>query len=258
MLVTDFYRLDGRTALIAGASSGLGEGFARLLAAAGARVVLGARRADKVQAIAAELEAEGLAAMGVALDVTSEASIVSAFDAADQRFGTIDTVIANAATGSAGRSTEVPGDALARTVETNFTGVYLVAREAARRLIASGSRERGHGRILFTGSITALQNHTGDSAYAALKAGIAHLARQFAKEWARQGINVNVIQPGWIRTPINEAWFASEQAQADIAGLPRRRMQDQDSLDDMVLYLCSDRSRQVTGSVFTIDDGQSL
>jgi NAD(P)-dependent dehydrogenase (short-subunit alcohol dehydrogenase family) len=103
-----------------------------------------------------------------------------------------------------------------------------------------------------------LQHHTGDNAYAATKAGIVHLAKQFAKEWARQGINVNVIQPGWIRTPINDAWFHSERAAADIAGLPRRRMQLQSSLDDMVLYLCSDRSNQVTGSVFTIDDGQSL
>ena len=86
----------------------------------------------------------------------------------------------------------------------------------------------------------------------------AELARQFAKEWARQGVNVNTIQPGWIHTEINDAWYRSEESRAAIAGLPRRRMQDQSSLDDMVLYLCSDRSRFVTGATFTIDDGQSL
>ncbi|HMO68072.1 MAG TPA: SDR family oxidoreductase [Novosphingobium sp.] len=258
MAPEQFYRLDGRVALIAGASSGLGEGFARLLAAAGARVVLGARRLERVEAIAAELVAQGHEAMGVHLDVTDDASIIAAFDAAEARYGTADTVIANAATGTGGRSTEAPVDGLRPTIATNFTAVYLVAREAARRLIASGSREKENGRILFTGSITALQHHTGDNAYAACKAAIAHLAKQFAKEWARQGINVNVIQPGWIRTPINDDWFASDRARQDIAGLPRRRMQEQSALDDMVLYLCSDRSRQVTGSVFTLDDGQSL
>ena len=252
------YDLTGRTALIAGASSGLGEGFARLLATAGARVVLGARRLEHVEAIAADLRASGGEAIGVSLDVTDEASIIAAYDRAEEAFGIVDTVIANAGTGTGGRSTEVSAEGLRRTVETNFTGVYLVIREAAKRLIASGSREKENGRVLITGSITALQHHTGDNAYAATKAGAAHLAKQFAKEWARQGINVNVIQPGWIRTPINDDWFNSDRAATDIAGLPRRRMQLQSSLDDMVLYLCSDRSNQVTGSIFTIDDGQSL
>jgi NAD(P)-dependent dehydrogenase (short-subunit alcohol dehydrogenase family) len=250
--------LGGRVALIAGASSGLGEGFARLLAQAGARVVLGARRTDLVGKIAAEIRSEGGSAIGVPLDVTDETSIIAAFDAAEQHFGTVDTLIANAAGGGAGRSTDLPVDSLGLTVETILVGTFVVAREAAKRLIASGSRDRENGRILFIGSITAMQHHTGNSMYAATKAGVAHLARNFAREWARQGINVNVIQPGWIRTPINEDWFQSPQARADIAGLPRRRMQEQSSLDDMVLYLCSDRSRQVTGAIFTIDDGQSL
>lgn len=253
------FDLTGRTALVAGASAGLGEGFARLLAAAGARVVLGARRRDRVEAIAADMRAQGLQAIGVPLDVASEPSVIAAYDAAEAAFGVVDTVIGNAGTGTGGgRSTEVSVEALRLTTDTNLIGMFLVAREAAKRLIASGSREKENGRILFTGSITALQNHTGCNAYAATKAGIAHLAKQFAKEWARQGINVNVIQPGWIRTPINEAWFQSGQSAADIARLPRRRMQDQSSLDDMVLFLCSDRSRMVTGSVITIDDGQSL
>jgi NAD(P)-dependent dehydrogenase (short-subunit alcohol dehydrogenase family) len=134
------YDLTGRTALIAGASSGLGEGFARLLARAGARVVLGARRLEQVEAIAAELRALGSEAIGVPLDVTDEASIIAAYDQAEKAFGVVDTVIANAATGTGGRSTDVPAAGLRMTVETNFIGVYLVVREAARRLIASGSR----------------------------------------------------------------------------------------------------------------------
>ncbi len=252
------FRLDGRTALVAGASSGLGAGFARLLGAAGARVVLGARRRDRVEALAAELREAGGEAYAVTLDVSDGGSVVAAFDAAEEHFGGVDTVIANAGVATGGRSTEVAEADLRRVLDTNLLGTYLVAREGAKRMIAGGSHAHGRGRILFIGSITARQNHTGDAAYAASKIGIAHLARQFAKEWARQGINVNTIEPGWIHTPMNDDWHGSDESRAAIAALPRRRIQAQDSLDDMVLYLCSDRSDAVTGATFTIDDGQSL
>jgi len=252
------FRLDGRVALVSGASSGLGAGFARLLAAAGAKVVLGARRLERVEALAAELVSAGGEALGVLLDVTDEQSVVAAFDTAQKRFGTVDTVIANAGTASGGRSTDVPESGLRSVIDTNLLGTYLVAREGAKRLMAAGSREREHGRILFIGSIAAQQNHTGDAAYAATKIGIAHLARQFAKEWARQGINVNTIQPGWIHTEMNDDWFHSTESRVAIDSLPRKRMQQQASLDDMVLYLCSDHSAAVTGATFTIDDGASL
>jgi NAD(P)-dependent dehydrogenase (short-subunit alcohol dehydrogenase family) len=251
-------RLDGRTALIAGASSGLGAGFARLLADAGAQVVLGARRESRVVELARELEERGGAALGVPLDVSDEASVAAAYEAAEARFGTVDTIIANAGTAAGGRSTEVPAVDVRRVIDTNLLGTYLVAREGARRLVASGSREQENGRIVLVGSITARQNHTGDAAYAATKIAIAHLGRQFAREWARQGINVNTIEPGWIHTELNDAWVHSPASEAAIAGLPRRRMQEPQSLDDMVLYLCSDSSRAITGATFTIDDGQSL
>ena len=125
-------------------------------------------------------------------------------------------------------------------------------------MIASGSSGRHDGRIVLIGSITAEQNHSGDAAYAATKAGLAHLARQFAREWIRQGINVNTLQPGWIPSEANQDWFASPRGQDDIAALHRRRLLAPDALDDMLLYLLSDRSAQVTGATFTIDDGQSL
>ena len=250
--------LAGRTALIAGASSGLGAGFARLLAQNGARVVLGARRLDRTEAIAAEIIASGGQAMAVPLDVTDEQSVIAAYDAAEARFGIVDSIIANAGIGTGGRSTDTNSAAVRSVIDTNLFGVYLVAREGARRMIASGSREREDGRIVIIGSITADQNGTGDAAYAATKAGIAHLGRQFAREWVRQGINVNTLQPGWLPTAINAEWFASERGKADIAALHRRRLLSPDALDDMLLFLLSNRSRQITGSTFTIDDGQSL
>lgn len=249
------FDLTGRTVLIAGASSGIGARFAQIVAQAGARVVLGARRLDRVEELAGRI---GAAALPVALDVSDEASIIAAYDAAEAAFGTVDGIVANAGVGTGGRSTDTTIDGLRSVLDTNLLGAYLVAREGARRLIAAGSRDRQNGRIVLIGSITAQQNGTGDAAYAATKAGLAHLGRQFAKEWLRQGINVNTLQPGWILTEINTDWFASERGKAEIAETPRRRLLDPDALDDMLLYFLSDRSRQVTGTTFTIDDGLSL
>ncbi len=247
--------LSGRTVLIAGASSGIGAGFARTCAAAGAKVVLGARRRDRVEALAREIGAQ---ALGVEMDVTREASVRAAFDAAEARFGLVDGVVANAGVGVGGRSTDIAESGIRQVLDTNLLGAMLVAREGARRLIAGGTRESGRGRIVLIGSITARQHGTGDAIYAATKAGLAHLGRQLAREWVRQGINVNTLEPGWIATEINADWFATERGRADIAGLHRRRLLAPDALDDMLVWLLSDRSAQVTGATFTIDDGQSL
>jgi NAD(P)-dependent dehydrogenase (short-subunit alcohol dehydrogenase family) len=249
------FDLTGRTALITGASSGLGARFARVLARAGAQVVLGARRLDRVQALAAEI---GDAALGIALDVTDEASVIAAYNVAEARFGLVDSIVANAGVGTGGRSTDVPLAGRHAVCDTNLLGPYLTVREGARRLIAAGSRERENGRVVLIGSITAQMNGLGDAAYAATKAGLAHLGRQFAREWVRQGVNVNTLHPGIIQTPINEDWYASKRGMEDIAAQPRRRLLDEGALDDMLLYLLSDRARQVTGSTFAIDDGQSL
>ena len=247
--------LTGRTVLIAGASSGIGAQFARTAATAGAKVVLGARRVERLEALAAEV---GANACAVPLDVCDEGSVIAAYDAAEARFGTVNSVVAIAGVGTGGRSTDVPVDGLARVLDTNLLGTYLVVREGAKRMIAAGSREREDGRIVLTGSITAAQTGSGDAMYAASKAGLAHLSRQFAREWVRQGINVNTLQPGWLPTEINADWFASERGQRDVANLHRRRLLEVDALDDMLLYLLSDRSKQITGATFTIDDGQSL
>lgn len=249
------FDLSGRVALITGASSGLGAHFAEVFVGAGARVVIGARRADRVTALAERL---GDAALAVAIDVTDEASIAAAYDAAEARFGTVDTIIANAGQSNPGRSTEVPADVLRQTIEVNFTGVLLTAREGARRLIAAGSRESGRGRIVLIGSITSHQTGTGDSTYAATKAAVAHLGRNLAREWVRSGINVNTVQPGYIQTEINGDWFATEGGAKQIAGWHRRRLMPADALDAMVGFFASDASAHVTGAAIDVDDGQSL
>ena len=249
------HSLEGRIALITGASSGIGAHLARLFAGAGAKVVLGARRVERIAALAADIGAD---ALPVAMDVTDEASIVAAFDAAEAHFGTPDTVLANAGMAEAGRAIDLTADQVRRVIDTNFTGVYLTAREAARRMIAAGSRETGRGRIVLTGSITAEMTGQGDSAYAASKAAVVHLGRQLAREWARQGINVNTVQPGYILTEIDAHWFATAGGKAQIATWPRRRLTPIEALDDPMLFLASDASAYVTGAHITLDDGQSL
>ncbi len=251
-------RLSGRTCLISGASSGLGERFSRLVAQAGANVVLAARRKERVAALAAEICDAGGKALAVAMDVTDEPSVIAAYDAAAAEFGPVDTVIANAGVSAPGRSIEVSFESLRSLFDTNVLGVFLTAREGARRLIAAGSRETGVGRILLVGSMGAIAPIAGEAAYCTSKAAVAWLGRNLAREWARQGINVNVIQPGFILTEMAGDWFASEGGKAQIAGFPRRALQPIESLDEQVLYLCSDASRQITGATFTIDDGQSL
>lgn len=248
-------RLSGRTCLITGASSGFGAHFARLVAGEGARVILAARRAERVAALADEI---GDAALAVAMDVADEASTIAAFDAAEARFGPVDTVIANAGVSITGRATEITVEDLRTLFDTNLLGLYLTAREGARRMIAAGSRQSGRGRILLVGSMGAHAPFPGGTAYCASKAGVASLARSFASEWVRQGINVNVIEPGFIQTELAGDWFQSEAGKAQIAAFQRRRLQPIESLDEPVLYFCSDASAHVSGAALSIDDGQSL
>lgn len=248
--------LSGRIALITGASSGLGAHFAELFVRHGARVAIGARRADRVRALADTL---GETALPVSIDVTDEASTIAAYDAAEAHFGApVDTIIANAGVSNPGRSTDVPAALIRQTIDTNFLGLMLTAREGARRLIQAGAKERGHGRIVLIGSITSHQTATGDAAYAASKAAVAHLGRNLAREWVRAGINVNTIQPGYIRTEINGDWFETEGGAAQIAGFHRRRLMPPDALDAMLLFYASNASAHVTGTAIDVDDGQSL
>ena len=140
----------------------------------------------------------------------------------------------------------------------NVRGVFLTAREGARRMITQGSRERAHGRIVIISSVTAHHVAVGLAPYSASKAAVTQLGRVMARDWANKGINVNMICPGYVRTDINDEWFAGDGGKKQIASFPRRRLMDAGALDALLLYLASDASAQVTGSVFTVDDGQTL
>ncbi len=244
--------LSGRTALITGASSGLGARFATILAANDAKVALGARRKDKLEALASEI---GPQAAAIEMDVAREADIIAGFDAAEAAFGTVDTVIANAGIDGAGMATDMPEEEIDRTLAINLKGAILTAREGAKRMMAAGVTK---GRIVMIASITAFEPSPGLVAYSASKAGVVQASRSMAREWARHGICVNTISPGYIRTAINDDWFDTGPGKKQIARFPKRRLMAEEGLDGPLLFLCSDAADYVTGADFVLDDGQTL
>lgn len=253
------FDLTGRVALVTGASSGLGARMAKVLAAHGAKVALAARRIDRLEALEAEITERGGTAMSVALDVASEAQTLAAYDAIEAKFGTVNTVIANAGiSNEVSRVTDTSVDQADQLYAINTKGVFLTAREGAKRMMATGSRETENGRIVIISSITAFDVNSNLALYSGTKAGVSQMGKVMARDWARMGINVNMIAPGYIETEINSGMFDNDYGQHMLQGWPRRRVADADALDGSVLFLCSDQSRQVTGTVTTIDDGQSL
>lgn len=247
---------EGRVALITGASSGIGAEFARVLSRAGAKVVLAARRADRLAALVAEIEATGGEAMAVSMDVADEASVIAGYDAAEARFGLVDTVIANAGVNADGPATELSIEEFDQIQAVNSRGVFLTAREGGRRLLASGKSERG--RVVILASMGGLHALTGLVAYCASKASAVMLGRALANEWSRARISVNVVCPGYMLTDINEEWFTSEAGQKMISKLPRKRLMPIDALSPTISYLTSDAAAYATGAVIQIDDGQHI
>lgn len=248
--------LSGRVVLITGASSGIGVRFAQQCAAAGAAVVIGARRVDRLEALRASISEAGGRALAVPLDVSDEASVQAAYDAAEAMFGTVDSVVANAGINVEGRALDLPIEEWDRLFAINVRGVFLTAREGAKRMRAAGATERG--RIVLISSITAQMRTAGTIAYSTSKAAVTHMGKLLAREWARSGPNVNLLSPGYIASELAGEWFDTAGGQKQIATWPRRRMLDEDALDRMLLFLLSNESRNVTGSDFVVDDGQSL
>lgn len=244
--------LTGRKALITGASSGFGEHWGKLLSDAGAKVALAARRKEKLDSLASAI---GAAALPVSMDVASEASIIAGYDEAEAAFGTLDTIIVNAGVDGAGMAHDIPAKTVAQTLAINLQGAILTAREGAKRMMASGITK---GRIVMIASITAFEPSPGLVAYSASKAGVVQATRSLAREWARRGISINSISPGYVRTAINDDWFATNAGQKQVARFPRKRLMEMEGMDDIVLFLSSDAAEYVTGTDFVLDDGQTL
>jgi NAD(P)-dependent dehydrogenase (short-subunit alcohol dehydrogenase family) len=252
------FDLSGKTALITGASSGLGAHFAAMLAAQGARVICAARRLDRLQKVVKDIVDQGGQAQAIAMNVEDEASIVAGFDAAAAGLGVPSIVVANAGVNALGAAVDVDIAAYDQLMNVNLRGVFLTAREGARRMIANGSKVNGDGRIVLVASMAGLRPLPGLTAYSVSKAGVVMMAKGLAKEWARQGINVNAICPGYVETEINADWLNNPGGEKMLAGFPRRRVMDENSLDGAVAWLVSDAAKFTTGAVVQIDDAQGI
>jgi NAD(P)-dependent dehydrogenase (short-subunit alcohol dehydrogenase family) len=247
----DRFDLHGRTALVTGASAGFGRHFAKTLANAGAAVVVAARRRGLLEELVGEILATGGRATAVDMDVTDGASIAAAFASAP---GPIDVVVNNAGISIVQPPLDLDEAGWDAVVNTNLRGAWLVAQAAARVLVAA----KRPGRIVNIASIVGLRPIGHLAPYAAAKAGLIHLTRTLAMEWARHDIQVNAIAPGYVETDLNRDFWDSPAGKRLIERIPQRRLGRLTDLDGPLLLLASDAGAFMTGSVLVVDGGHTV
>ncbi|HYI03434.1 MAG TPA: glucose 1-dehydrogenase [Reyranella sp.] len=248
------FDLTGKVALVTGASSGLGVHFARTLAAAGASVAIAARRVERLSSLQAELQTPDADAVAVALDVQSGDSITAAFAAVEQALGPIDIVVNNAGISIVKPALEMPVEDWDAVVNTNLRGAWLVAQAAGKRWLMA----KRPGVIVNIASLLGLRTIGQVAPYNASKAGLIHLTRALAMEWARHDIRVNAICPGYIETEMNGDFWKTPAGQRLIDRIPQRRIGKPEHLDGALLLLASDAGTFMTGSVLTVDGGHTV
>ena len=240
-------QLKGKTALITGASSGLGRHFAHLLAREGARVIAAARRVDALAALSDEIERQGGTCIPIAMDVTDPAAVAAAFEQIERSLAEpLSIVVNNAGVAHTSAALDLSTSEWAQVLQPNLTGAFLVAQHAARMMRNEG------GTIV---SILGERVSKGLAAYATSKAGLIQLTKALALEWAALGIRVNALAPGYIETDLNRDFFASDAGLRLISRIPQKRLGQMHDLDGPLLLLCSDQSRYMTGAVIAVDGG---
>lgn len=251
--------LEGRVALVTGASSGLGAQFAKTLAKSGACVVLAARRVERLKALRAEIEAGGGDAHVVQMDVTDIDSIKAAVARAETEVGTLDILINNSGVSTTQRLVDVTPEDFDFVMDTNVRGSFFVAQEVGKRMLA---RARGAapgtftgGRIVNIASMAGLRVLSQIGVYAMSKAAVVHMTKAMALEWGKFDINVNAICPGYIDTEINHHHWQTEQGRKLVELLPRKRVGTPQDLDTTLLMLCAKESRFINGAIIQADDG---
>ncbi len=247
----EIFSLEGRIALVTGASSGLGRHFAATLARAGARVALCARNMDRLQQAVKEIRAAGGEGVALSMDVRETGSVEKAFETARSRLGEVTIVVNNSGVAGAQRALDVNEASWDQILDTNLKGAWRVAQTAGRGMVAADAG----GSIINIASILAFRVAGGVSPYAASKAGLVQLTRAMALELARHRIRVNAIAPGYFATEMNREFFHSPQGEAMVKRIPQRRVGDPGDLDGALLLLASDASAYMTGSTIVVDGG---
>lgn len=236
-------RLDGKTALITGASSGLGAHFASVCAEAGADIIITARRKEKLEAVAQKI---GGAVRVIPCDINDVSAVEAMFSDI-----TPDVIINNAGLSREGFSWEIEEDDWQAVIDTNLTAVWRVAKLAAQKLI----KENKAGSIVNIASILSFRPAMLVAPYAASKAGVAHLTRSMAMELARHNIRVNGLAPGYIPTELNQDYLESASGQKMKARIPLKRFGTLEDLTSPLLLLTSDAGRYITGEILCVDGG---
>lgn len=244
-------RLDGKVAIVTGASRGIGRGLATSLAAAGAHVALCARSADALDAVADAIRADGGSAIPVTCDIGDPGDITAMVAVVAEQCGRIDVLVNNAGVLVTEPTMDASLESIQTTLDTNLRGALLCARAVATHL-----RDAGGGSIVNVGSVFGAVGVADHAAYAATKGGITGLTKALAVEWARHGIRVNAIAPGYIETDLNAEALADDDLRRKVErAIPLRRIGTTADLAPLVCLLASDESSYVTGTVFTVDGG---
>ena len=248
------FDLTDQVAFITGATSGFGERFAEILSDAGAKVVITGRRAQRLSTVKQKIERSGGKCFALPIDVTNVAQIKETVAEAEQLAGPISILVNNAGLNIQSSVTGLSEADYDTIMDTNVKGMFFVAQAVAERML----HHKTKGRIVNIASIGALKPLPGLVAYSMSKAAVGMMTKGMAREWARHQIAVNAMCPGFIKTELNADWFATEGGQKQVSSFPRRRLGTESDLDVLLLLLCSEHAGFITGSLFTIDDGQVL
>ena len=247
------FDLSGQTAIVTGASRGLGQVFARALARAGADVVVTSRRREDLAEFVREIEEMGRRATALELDVRDEASIDRMVADAEQACGRIHILVNNAGCNVRKPALEISWDEWNRVLDTNLRGSFFVAQQVARRMVP-----HGYGRIINIGSVTSVFGYAGLAPYGASRGGVRQLTMSLADDWGRHGITVNCLAPGWFKTAQNEVLYANEEwVKYLVDRIPVKRPGQMRDLEGPVVFLASEESRYVTGQTLLVDGGIS-